>query len=170
MTDDDVIISYVVPEGDDHPAPLYEELIDLEQHQHFRAEEIAVEFLFRVTPKVKAGRQILGSIMLPTVQGILKDLFDQLLGQFFGRPVEFLIILDRDFWLDADRNTRMALLEHELCHVRQELDKHGELRFDLDGNPVFGIVGHDVEEFKYIVAKYGAWNADLVEFFAAARK
>lgn len=167
-SDDDLLVSYIIPEADDHPIHLFNELIELEEHVHFRDEEIPVEFLLRVTPRVKAGRQVLGSVMVPTVQGLLKDLFEQLLGQFFGHMPLFLIVLDRDFWMEADEVTRRALLEHELMHVKQERDKEGDPKFDRDGNPVFGLVGHDVEEFNYIVRKYGAWSPDLVNFLEAA--
>lgn len=170
MDDDDLLVSYIIPEADDHPIHIFNELIELDEHVHFKDEEIPVEFLLRVTPRVKAGRQVLGSVMIPAVQGLLKDLFEQLLGQFFGRMPHFLIVLDRDFWMEADAVTRAALLEHELMHVKQEIDKNGDLKFDRDGNPVFGLVGHDVEEFNYIVRKYGAWKSDIADFLAAAQK
>lgn len=169
MTDaDDLIAAYVLPEGDSHPALIFEKLIELDEHKHFKEDDIAVDFLLRVDPKIKAGQHVLGSIMLPTVQGQLKDLFEQLLASLFGRMPDFLCILDRDFWMEADEVTRMALLEHELCHVKQERTKAGDLRFDMDGNPVYGIVGHDIEEFNYIVRKYGAWKPNIAQFLAAA--
>ncbi len=167
-TDLEFLTAYNVPEGDAHPAIIFERLIDLPEHQHFRDDGIAVEFLYRIAPKIKAGKQQLGMMALPTVQGQFKDLFEQLLCQFFGRMPHFLCILDQEFWLAADQVTREALLEHELCHVRQEVTKTGELRFDQDGNPVYGIVGHDIEEFNYIVRKYGAWQPDIAAFISAA--
>lgn len=165
---EDLIVSYVVPEGDAHPIHLFNELIELDEHKHFADAEIPVEFLLRVAPKIKAGRMVLGTAMIPTVQGLLKDLFEQLLGQFFGRMPLFLIVLDRDFWMEADAITRAALLEHEMMHIKQDVDKNGDLRFDRDGNPVFGIVGHDLEEFNYIVNKYGRWKSDIGAFLDAA--
>ncbi len=57
-----------------------------------------------------------------------------------------------------------------MAHVKQEVTKDGELRFDRDGNPTFGIVGHDLEEFNYIVRKYGAWKGDIAEFLAASQQ
>jgi hypothetical protein len=164
----DELTAYNVPEGDAHPAIIFEKLIQLEQHQHYRDEEIAVEFLYRIAPKVKAGRQQLGMMALPTVQGQFKDLFEQLLCGFFGRMPHFLCILDQEFWLQADQVTREALLEHEMCHVKQEITKMGDLRFDMDGNPVYGLVAHDLEEFNYIVRKYGSWKPDIADFLAAA--
>ena len=166
---EDLIASYVIPEGDDHPIHLFNELIELEEHQHFADDEIPVEFLFKVAPVIKAGRQVLGRVMIPTVQGLLKDLFEQMLGQLFGRMPHFLIVLDRDFWMQADELTRRALLEHEMCHVKQSLDKNGDPAFDQEGNPKFGLVSHDLEEFNYIVRKYGAWSPDIVAFLSAAK-
>jgi hypothetical protein len=102
------------------------------------------------------------------VQGEFKDLFCQLLAHWFGRMPQFLIILDQEFWLEADDMTRRALLEHEMCHVRQSLDKNGDPAFDQDGNPKWGIVAHDLEEFNYIVRKYGSWKGDIAAFLEAA--
>jgi hypothetical protein len=171
MTDDidlHEFTHFVIPEGDAHPGALFQELIELDEHIHFLEEEIAVEFLLRVAPKVKQGRRQLGMAIIPTVQGELKDLFTQLLAHWFGRAPQFLIILDQEFWLQADDITRRALLEHEMSHVKQSLDKNGDPAFDQDGNPKFGIRAHDVEEFQYIVRKYGAWNQNLAEFLRAA--
>lgn len=172
MDNDDLLAltAYNIPEGDAHPAILFEELIELEEHKHFAEADIPVEFLFRVAPKIKAGRQVLGSVMLPTVQGNLKDLFEQLLSQLFGRMPMFLIVLDQEFWMEADEMTRRALLEHEMCHVKQSIDKNGDPAFDQDGNPKFGLVSHDLEEFNYIVGKYGQWSPDIVAFMQAASK
>jgi hypothetical protein len=55
-----------------------------------------------------------------------------------------------------------------MCHVKQEITKMGDLRFDMDGNPVYGLVAHDLEEFNYIVRKYGSWKPDIADFLAAA--
>ncbi len=169
MGDDDLLASYVIPDGDAHPIHLFTELIELDEHKHFKDAEIEVEFLLRVVPKVKAGRVTLGTAMLPTVQGLLKDLFEQLLAQWFGRMPMFLIVLDQEFWMEADDMTRRALLEHEMLHIKQDLDKYGAPAFDRDGNPKFGIVGHDLEEFNYIVAKYGRWKSDIGAFLDAAQ-
>lgn len=173
MTDDidlHEFTHFVIPEGDAHPGTLFEELIELEEHKHFAEEEIAVEFLLRVAPKLKQGRRQLGMAIIPTVQGELKDLFTQLLVAWFGRAPQFLIVLDQEFWLEADDLTRRALLEHEMMHIKQEIGKDGELKFDMDGNPKFGIRGHDLEEFNYIVRKYGAWKSDIAEFIESAQQ
>lgn len=168
--DDDLLAltAYIIPEGDAHPGKLFAELIELDEHKHYKESDIAVEFLLRVEPKVKAGRQVLGMCILPTVQGELKSLFEQLLSQWFGRMPMFMIILDQAFWMEADDLTRRALLEHEMCHVKQDRDKYGAPAFDRDGNPKYGIVAHNLEEFNYIVRKYGAWKSDIAEFISAA--
>lgn len=173
MSDDADLLdltAYVIPDGDAHPGALFAKLIELDEHKHFKDEEIAVEFLLRVAPKRKAGRQVLGMCALPTVQGELKSLFEQLLAHWFGRMPSFLIILDQTFWMEADDVTRCALLEHEMCHVKQETNALGDPKFDRDGNPVFGIVAHDLEEFNYIVRKYGSWKSDIAAFLEAAGK
>jgi hypothetical protein len=170
VSDDDLLdlTAYVIPEGDAHPGILFQELIELDEHAHFKEHEIPVEFLLRVGPKVKAGRRVLGQCALPVVQGEFRDLFQQLLAQWFGRLPMFLIILDQEFWTEASPREREALLFHELSHVKQSLDKNGDPAFDKDGNPKFGLVEHDITAFNAEVARYGAWHSGIADFLAAA--
>ena len=170
MDDDDLLAltAYNVPEGDDHPAIVFQRLIEEDPHTHFKDEEIAVDFLYRIAPKIKAGRIVLGTMMLPTVQGQLKDLFEQMLAQWLGRMPHFICIIDQEWWMQATPLQREALIFHELLHVQQERDRYGDPKYDRDGNPVFALVGHDVEAFNLEVERYGAWKDDIAAFIAAA--
>ncbi|MEY8688482.1 MAG: putative metallopeptidase, partial [Leptothrix sp. (in: b-proteobacteria)] len=104
------------------------------------------------------------------VQGALRPLFDWMLTKEFGDDprVDFLVILDREYWLAATDLQREILVYHELCHCQQAIDKFGEARFDADGLPVWSLRGHDVEEFVSVVQRYGAHNGDLQALVRAA--
>lgn len=170
MSDVDFEDAYVLPDADNHPALYFQRLIELPEHAHFKEHEIAVEWLMKVDPRVKGGKSVLAAVHVPTVQGLLKDLFIQLLVRFFGRMPEFLIVIDRDFWEQADDVTREAIIFHECCHVKQETDKLGNPKFDKNGEAVFGLVGHDLEEFNAVVERYGSWQPDIVDFLQSAQK
>ena len=49
-----------------------------------------------------------------------------------------------------------------------QVDREGAPRFDDEGRPVWGLQGHDVEEFAAVVRRYGAHNPDIQRFLAAA--
>lgn len=168
---EDLPPAYRLPVDDEtHPALIYHRLIELDEHKHFADEELRVEFLMKCAPLVKAGKQVLGTMHIPTVQGRLKDLFEMLLAQFFGQMPEFLVTIDLEWWEAATPREREALVYHELSHVKQERDKYGEPAFDREGNPKFGLVGHDIEAFNAEVARYGAWHDGIATFLEAAGK
>jgi hypothetical protein len=161
---------FIVPEGPDHPAIIAERVLQMPEHAHLRDGEAHIEWLFRADPKIQAGRQILGTCHLPTVQGSLREFFVWMCARLFGALPDFLIILDHGYWMECGPRNREILVFHELSHAVQAVDKYGEPRFEKDtGRPVWAIKGHDVEEFTSVVARYGAWNDDIRSFIAAAR-
>ena len=128
-----------------------------------------VAFLFRSEDRIKAGRVILGACYIPSVQGELKPLFDQMLRAWVGE-VDFLIVLSRTFWDAASELEREALVHHEALHMGQEVDKYGTPRFNaISGDPVWGLVGHDLEAFDQEVRRYGRWKSDIGSFLDAAK-
>ena len=87
--------------------------------------------------------------------------------QWFGDVPDFIITIYAPYAVQADDFSFCALIEHELYHCGQA-KKNGVPSFKKDGTPKFCIVGHDVEEFVGVVARYGAAAAagktlDLVE-------
>jgi hypothetical protein len=65
------------------------------------------------------------------------------------------IWLALDFWVNAGPIQKRALIDHELCHF--EVNNAGELT----------LRGHDIEEFREIIHRYGLWSLDL-NFIAPA--
>lgn len=66
--------------------------------------------------------------------------------------VDAILVVDRTIWDGLDTAKRIALVDHEFCH----------LQIDDDGN--LGIIGHDLEEFCAVVKRHGAWSEDISQF------
>lgn len=75
--------------------------------------------------------------------------------------------LDCEWWSQAPPIAREALVYHELPHAGPALDKGGEPRFTQEGDPIWGIRGHDLEEFGATVKRYGAIFSDITRFLYA---
>ena len=128
-------------------------------------------FVLRYGDWNRQGRMTLGTCGMPTVSGSYRDLFEWLLEDRLGYFPTFLITLNEEWWLEAGDRRREILLFHEMLHAGQAVDKFGEPRFHREtGAPIPSIVGHDVEEFTAVVARYGAWKSDLGAFLDAARR
>lgn len=164
----DDIAPYSLPDADNHPATIAARVMRMPEHRHLVDNEIDIEWLMRNHEKTKGGKVVLGSVHEPAVQGELRPLFEWMIERLFGRLPRFLVILDSEYWEQADEHAREILVFHELSHVRQKLDKFGSPRFDKDGLPVYGLFEHDVSEFTSVVARYGAHNADIAAFIKAA--
>lgn len=164
----DDVAPYKLPDPQHHPAVIAERVMRMPEHQHLNDNEIEIDWLMRTFEKTKGGRTVLGSVHEPTCQGEMAPLFEWMLERLLGDLPRFLVILDEEYWELADDRAREILVFHELCHIRQKLDKYGAPRFDKDGLPVYGLHGHDVEEFTSVVARYGAHNPDLEQFIKAA--
>lgn len=143
-------------------------LLLLPEHAHLAEGEAVIEWLLKRDEKVKAGRQVLGTCHMPRVQGELNPCFEWLMERFFGHPIDFLIILDRNFWFAATPQVRTILCFHELSHAIHKTDQYGDPLYDENDRPRWGIREHDVNEFTSVVRRYGAWNEDIQQFVAAA--
>jgi hypothetical protein len=155
----------------DDPRPIAAQLVaECAEFNDLRLGEAAVLFLFRMETKDKNGKAVLGEMCLPRFQGSLAPLATWLLAKVCDGIPDFLMILDRQWWVQADRMSRTALVFHELLHCTIAADKEGEQKFTDDGRPVWAIRPHDVEVFNEEVARFGAWHADIAAFIAAARE
>jgi hypothetical protein len=93
------------------------------------------------------------------------------LEEWFGEVPDFRITLDAGYSAQADDLSFCALVEHELYHCAQKQGEFGP-KFTKDGTPMFGIRGHDAEEFVGIVRRYGLAGAagGVRELVAAAAR
>ena len=172
MTDPDDLPPFTLPTGDRHPADIAERLMREPEHEHLADNEISIGYLMRTTEKLTGGKAVLGSVhdVKHMAQGAFKDLFAQLLEGMLGHLPQFVMVLDLAWWEAASDIDAEALVWHELCHVRQAVDKYGAPKFDLEGRPVYKIHEHDVAAFDSEVARYGCWTPDLKRFVAVAQR
>ena len=68
--------------------------------------------------------------------------------------IDIVFVVDALEWAEMDEPRRIALVDHEFCHV------------EVDGDGV-KMRGHDVEEFNAVVQRHGAWSEDLARFVRA---
>lgn len=79
------------------------------------------------------------------------------------REIDFVITVNTTYWDKLSPHDREALIDHELSHCI----KKGE---DEEGAPIWGITGHDVEEFSGVIRRHGLWRQNLAGFAAAIRE
>ena len=79
---------------------------------------------------------------------------------------DFVILLNYEVWnsKEFDRAKKVALLDHELCHTGQALDKDGEPKVDAKGRKVWRVVRHEIEEFVGVIQRNGCYKRDLQIF------
>jgi hypothetical protein len=78
------------------------------------------------------------------------------LHQRFGYKPDFLITIDAVLAAEASDAEWCRVARHELLHCGQMLDRDQRPMFDQDGNPRFGMRGHDFEEFWETWEDFGA--------------
>lgn len=113
---------------------LAEEII---RKYHPALEEFSIAFVFRSEASTAGGRTVLGQAA--KVPAKLAPFMDH----------DAIIWLAKDMWHTLNTIQKRALIDHELCHLSVGTD--GSLQ----------VVGHDIEEFKVIVERYGLWKSDL---------
>jgi Putative phage metallopeptidase len=157
-----------------HPAVIADQLLkSLPEFVDLVDGEATIDWLFKRDEKIRGGRQILGAVHMPKVPGELNPCFGWMLERVFGRKPDFLVILDRNYWLEPSEthaaipHLREILVYHELTHCIHQVDREGGKRYDHDERPIWGLRGHDVEEFTAVARRYGAWNTELESFCAA---
>lgn len=136
-------------------------------HAHLVDADLA--FLWAPRAFEKAGRTVLGQAeqVMFRAGGWQKARQEQQMVEWFGGVPEFLITLAADYCATCSDTEFCALVEHELYHVGRRTDEFGAPAFDKEGRPKLRIVGHDVEEFIGVVARYGP-SADVQSLVAAA--
>ncbi|WP_407705476.1 putative metallopeptidase [Achromobacter xylosoxidans] len=136
-------------------------------HAHLVDADLA--FLWASSGFQKGGRVVLGQAeqVMFRAGGWQKARQEQQMIEWFGRVPAFLITLAADYCITCSDADFCALVEHELYHIGHAPDAYGVPAFDKLGRPKLRIVGHDVEEFVGVVARYGP-SADVRRLAAAA--
>lgn len=140
---------------------------------HIHLLQADIGFLWTTKPNKRHMRIVAGEAEMPNFKGGAwqKARQEQQMMEWFGFLPDFVITLDATFRKETSDIAFLALLEHELYHCGQKSDMFGMPQFrKSDGKPIFGMRGHDVEEFTGVVRRYGieATGQDRVEFVEAA--
>ena len=169
---------FISPGGDPErdPALIAARLLEAEEtFAHLRGTPDdgapTIVFLMRGVPKSKGGKQILGEMIAPKLNGpTLQQIAIWALARLCEGLPDYVMVLDAAWWSQASPREREALVWHELEHAWQERDKQGEPRFLPSGLPAWGIKPHDVSSFDSEVARFGAWSPELRSFVGALRR
>lgn len=146
-------------------------LLSNEDHAHLAVARIG--FLWTNVENSRKGRSVIGTAELGTPQGTMGKwgrarVVQQIVG-WFGVLPDFIITIEATWWVKASDAECCALIEHELYHCAQDKDEFGSPKFNQQtGRPVFGMRGHDVEQFIGVVRRYGAGASGVREMVEAA--
>lgn len=125
-------------------------------HQHLR--DATLGFAWAAEENTRQGQRILGTSELMPPMAMGKWPRARAIAQmqdWFGHLPDFLVTIDIVAG-SFDDASFCALIEHELYHCAQQVDAFGFPKFHREtGDPIWGIRGHDVEEFVGVVARYG---------------
>ena len=137
-------------------------------HQHL----IAADFccLWTSALNLRGGRGVAATAEMPNVAGPswAKARARYQLTSWFGRVPTFILTFDALHWAAATDRGACALSEHELYHCGHRHDEFGSPKYTQDGDPVFYLRPHDVEEFIGVVRRYGPVLGQAADLVAAA--
>lgn len=136
-----------------HDAPEVEEIASQairDWHPHLR--DARIRYLWR-----DGGAWTSGS---KTVLAKASKLGSQ--AQFLSEDFDAVILVDTNRWAELSEEQRVALVDHELAHLRQSTGGKYDLPLvQPNGRPVLHVVRHDVEEFVDVIRRHGLWDIDL---------
>jgi hypothetical protein len=167
----DLVLGFHASEelGDWARAVFIEDNGPLFNHEHEHLQRATIGFAWAGEENSRNGRRILGltELMPPMAMGKWqRGRAAEQMADWFGAVPDFLITIDA-VAASFDDASFCALIEHELYHCAQRLDEYGQPKFHRDtGEPIWGVRGHDVEEFVGVVARYGSeatGTTDLVK-------
>lgn len=133
-------------------------------HSHLLSWAEEIRYVFRNEAQVSKGRTVWGKAH--KIAGLPCYLATNAPGDLNAfddvppPPADmFVMEIAADIWERLTDKQKEALVDHELMHFTIEMDDNVGL--------VRGIRGHDVEEFREVVERHGAWKPDLAEFAEA---
>lgn len=134
-------------------------------HAHLESAFIGV--VWTNVPNRHQQRCIVGMAEMPIATGGAwkRGRATQQLVEWFGREPDFVLTLYAPMLATVSDRDFCAVIEHELYHCAQATTVLGVPRFHKDGTPIYGIRGHDVEEFIGVTRRYGATGSvrEIVE-------
>lgn len=138
-------------------------------HEHLAFARIG--YAWTNVPNRHHERWVVGTAEMPQTQGSAwkRGRASFQLREWFEDEPDFLITLYAPVLATVDDREFCRVIEHELYHCGHATTRDGVPRFHRDGTPIFGIRGHDVEEFIGVVQRYGVAGTTR-EFVDAASK
>lgn len=140
-------------------------------HEHLS--KACVLFVWASQGFAHQGKEAVGVAGMGPQRGALgkKELLESVYRSMNGGILpDFVITLSAPFMHETAPSSACAVIEHELYHCAQARDEFGCPKFTRDGDPIWAIRAHDVEEFVGVVRRYGAHSADLMEMQAAFKQ
>lgn len=83
--------------------------------------------------------------------------------------IDAYIFVNGDQWPFFTDSQKLALVDHELYHIRPVLDGEEQKRDDND-NLKWTCVGHDLEEFAGVIRRHGLWREDIQDFASQVKQ
>jgi len=78
----------------------------------------------------------------------------------FFSDFDYIVELSNELWDKLNEETKKILMLHELMHIKVSYNKKAEIQL--------GIKDHDIQDFSYIVKKYGIdWISNIKTEFAS---
>lgn len=142
-----------------------------EEHEHLLDATIGVLWTNAVNQSKQ--RLILATAEVPNAMtgGWRRARFDFQLREWFDVEPSFLLTFSAPDCARLDDRGFCALVEHELYHCAQKLDRYGEPAFNREtGLPEYALKGHDVEEFVGVVRRYGPTSSEVRALVDAAQR
>ena len=126
-------------------------------------EEGLLGFLLTDEELKSAGKFLAGFACIPQVQSKQRNIYTWAVEIAFGFMPDALIVIQKYIWEEFTDEAKIALMYHELRHIVHSKTLAGMPKYSKEtSQPIYEIVGHDVEEFLDVTELFGAWEEGLV--------
>lgn len=126
-------------------------------------EEARIAYLVTDEDLKVRGRCCAACVFFPDAQGQNRRIYHWALTEIFGHLPQVIMLVQEECWQDFDDTARIALIYHELRHLRQKETNKGP-SFDDEGLPVLQMIDHDIGEFDDVARLFGEWEPGLTHF------
>jgi len=84
--------------------------------------------------------------------------------------IEWILCVNEIVWDGMSQEQRLALLDHELCHIEWDTDATGMRKVDKRGRPVWARADYDFKGFAGVIQRHGLWSPNTRRFFESTKK
>ena len=111
--------------------------VEMIKKYHVYLEEARIAFVFRSEEQITNGRAVWAQVSKVPAKIQIYMEFD------------YIVWVAENIWVNLSPNKREALIDHELCHM------------GLGSGGNWKIRQHEIQEFREILERHGAWNDNL---------